>query len=366
MEKAKKEGTAPAVRDGVSPPPAVNPEFLARHGRKKKRLFSADGYVEGILSGNNAILSEAITLIESNLPEHTAIAQEIIAKCLPHSGKSVRIGITGIPGAGKSTFIETFGLHLTRSGKKLAVLAIDPSSQNSGGSILGDKTRMQKLGADSNAFIRPSPSAGTPGGVASRTRESILLCEAAGFDTVIVETVGVGQSETAVRSMVDFFLLLMLAGTGDELQGIKRGIMEMADVVAINKADGDNTAKAELAKHSLQNALNLFPVIRPGWHPRVLACSALEDRGIDDIIGAIGDFVKVTKKNGFFDEQRKAQDVIRMHDTIIEALKNSFYRNEKISEMKGFLEAQIREGKITSFKAASELLDVYFGRQKDC
>lgn len=366
MEKGKKEGTSPAVREGVNPPPAVNPELFTSQGRKKKRLYSSDGYVEGILSGNRTILSEAITLIESNLPEHTAIAREIIGKCLPHSGKSVRIGITGIPGAGKSTFIETFGLHLTQSGKRLAVLAIDPSSQNSGGSILGDKTRMNKLSTDPNAFIRPSPSAGAQGGVAARTSESIMLCEAAGFDTVVIETMGVGQSETAVRSMVDFFLLLMLAGTGDELQGIKRGIMEMADAVAINKADGDNIGKAELAKHSFQNALNLFPVSRPGWHPRVLACSALEDRGIDEIIATIGDFVKATKKNGFFDEQRKEQDVIRMHDAIIEALKNSFYRDERISVMTSLLEDQLREGKITSLKAASKLLDMYSVRRKDC
>ncbi len=362
MEKDKESGTSPGVREGIQHPPAVNPELFASKGRKKKRLFSADRYVEGILSGNRTILSEAITLVESSLPEHEAVALEIIGKCLPHSGRSVRIGITGIPGAGKSTFIETFGLHLTRSGKKLAVLTIDPSSRNSGGSILGDKTRMEKLSTDPNAFIRPSPSAGASGGVAARTGESILLCEAAGFDTIIVETVGVGQSETTVRSMVDFFLLLMLAGTGDELQGIKRGVMEMADAVAVNKADGDNVQKAELAKHSIQNALNLFPVLRPGWNPRALTCSALEDRGMDELIGTIGDFVAVTKKNGYFDEQRKEQDVIRMHETISEALIGSFYRNEKIREMMSRLEDQLRNGETTPFKAAMNLIGVYFDR----
>lgn len=360
MEKGKKAGTSPGVRKGIHPPPAVNPVLI--HGRNRKRLFSAGEYVDGILSGSRIILSEAITLVESSLPGHSVLAREIIDKCLPYSGNSVRIGITGIPGAGKSTFIETFGLHLIQSGKKVAVLAIDPSSRNSGGSILGDKTRMNSLSTDPNAFIRPSPSAGTPGGVAARTRESILLCEAAGFDIVIVETVGVGQSETAVRSMVDFFLLLMLAGTGDELQGIKRGIMEIADAVVINKADGDNVQKAELAKHLFQNALNLFQVVQPGWHPRVLTCSALEDRGIDDIIGTVGDFISLTKKNGFFDEQRKEQAVIRMHDTIIEVLKGSFYCNEKIKEMMSHIEQQLREGETTPFNAAMKLTDVYFGR----
>ncbi len=362
MEKGKKADTSPGVRKGIHPPPAVNPELFSMPGRKKKRLFSAGEYVEAIMSGSRTILSEAITLVESSLPGHSEMAREIIDRCLPHSGNSVRIGITGIPGAGKSTFIETFGLHLTRSGKKLAVLAIDPSSRNSGGSILGDKTRMNKLGTDPNAFIRPSPSAGIPGGVAARTRESILLCEAAGFDTIIVETVGVGQSETAVRSMVDFFLLLMLAGTGDELQGIKRGIMEMADAIAINKADGDNIQRAELAKHLFQNSLDLLPVPLTGWHPRVLTCSALEERGIDDIIVNVEDFVSLTKKNGFFDEQRKQQAVIRMHDTVIEILKGSFYGDERIREMMSRLESQLREGEITPFNAALKLTDVYFGR----
>ncbi len=224
-----------------------------------------------------------LRLIESSLPEHYDKAQTIIEKCLPFSGNSVRIGITGVPGAGKSTFIETFGLHAVNAGKKVAVLAIDPSSEHTKGSILGDKTRMEKLSIHPNAFIRPSPSAGTLGGVARKTRETIILCEAAGFDTILVETVGVGQSETAVHSMVDFFLLLMLAGAGDELQGIKRGIMEMADTIAITKADGNNIISAENAKSAFQNALNLFPVQQSGWKPRVLTCSALQNTGISEI-----------------------------------------------------------------------------------
>ena len=238
-------------------------------------------------------------------------AQSIIEKCLPYSSKSIRIGITGVPGAGKSTFIETFGLHITDEGRKLAVLTIDPSSEQTKGSILGDKTRMEQLSIHPDAFIRPSPAAGTLGGVARKTRETIILCEAAGFDTILVETVGVGQSETAVHSMVDFFLLLMLTGAGDELQGIKRGIMEMADIIAITKADGSNKMVAEGARVSFQNTLHLFPPKPSGWVPQVITCSALTNTGINELWEIIMEYITFTRKSGYFEELRRQQAVVQ-------------------------------------------------------
>lgn len=348
------------VQKGIAQPPSVNPEALKRFKKNRKRKFTTDEYVEGILSGNRTILSQAITLLESSNPNDFDIAQKVIEKCLPHSAKSIRIGITGVPGAGKSTFIETFGKIITRRGRTLAVLAVDPSSELTNGSILGDKTRMEKLCADPNAFIRPSPAAGTLGGVARKTRETIILCEAAGFDTIIVETVGVGQSETAVSSMVDFFLLLMLAGAGDELQGIKRGIMEMADAIAITKADGNNRLIAEGARVQFQTALHLFPPPPSGWMPNVFTCSAVENKGIEDIWKTIGEYVRIIKQSGYFEERRKQQAVIRMHDTIHENLKNSFYNSEEIKTMSLSLEKQLHEGTITSYKAAWNMLNKYF------
>ena len=276
--------------------------------------------------------------------------------------KSIRIGITGVPGAGKSTFIETFGLHITGEGRKLAVLTIDPSSEQTKGSILGDKTRMEQLSIHPNAFIRPSPAAGTLGGVARKTRETIILCEAAGFDTILVETVGVGQSETEVRSMVDFFLLLMLAGAGDELQGIKRGIMEMADMIAITKADGPNKLAADRTRITFQNALQLFSQKLSGWKPPVLTCSALENRGINELWEITGKYFKYTMDSGYFEEQRKQQAIIRMHSTIIEYLNNSFYNHKDVKNFMPRLEQQLNEGTITSYKAALNLLDKYFKR----
>ena len=251
-----------SVNKGIEQPPTVNP-YLKK--RQKKKHYTPDEYVEGILRGDRTILSQAVTLVESSKSDHQHVAQEVIEKCLPHAGNAVRVGITGVPGAGKSTSIDTFGMHLMSQGKKLAVLAIDPSSERSKGSILGDKTRMEQLSIQENAFIRPSPSAGSLGGVARKTRETIILCEAAGFDTIFVETVGVGQSETAVHSMVDFFMLLQVPGTGDELQGIKRGIMELADGIVINKADGTNIEKAQLAQAQYRNALHLFPPTSRPW-----------------------------------------------------------------------------------------------------
>ena len=358
MGEKENKNSALYIKKGIVQPPSVNPD-VAKLGNKKKR-YTVDEYTEGIISGSRTILSQAITLLESSNHKHSETAQDVIEKCLPYSARSVRIGITGVPGAGKSTFIETFGKLATSKGRKLAVLAIDPSSQHSRGSILGDKTRMEKLSTDPNAFIRPSPTSGTLGGVARKTRETIVLCEAAGFDTIIVETVGVGQSETAVSSMVDFFLLLMLAGAGDQLQGIKRGIMEMADTIAITKADRDNKQRADYAKVEYQTALHLFPPKPSGWKPNVLTCSSVENTGIEDIWLTIASYVMLTKQSGYFDERRKQQDVIRMHDTIHENLKDSFYNSDNIKKIITEIEDQLRQGTITSYKAAWILLNKYF------
>ncbi len=347
------------IQNGINHPPSINPDVFTGKGRKKRKRYSVDEFVAGILAGDRTILSQAITLAESSLPEHYDTIQAIIEKCLPYSARSIRIGITGVPGAGKSTFIESFGLYITGKGRKLAVLAIDPSSGQTKGSILGDKTRMEKLSTHPDAFIRSSPSAGTLGGVARKTRETIILCEAAGFDTIIVETVGVGQSETAVHSMVDFFLLLMLTGAGDELQGIKRGIIEMADAIAITKADGQNKLTAEAARVLYQNVLHLFPIPSSGWKPAVLTCSALDNRGISDLWECITDYVSYTTKNGFFGECRKKQEVIRMHDSINDFLSNSFYNNSEVKSLIPKIEKQLYEGKITSYKAALTLIDKY-------
>jgi LAO/AO transport system kinase len=303
--------------------------------------------------------------VESTSPRHFDIAQEIVGRCLPLGGKSVRIGITGIPGVGKSTFIETFGLYAADRGKKLAVLTIDPSSEKTKGSILGDKTRMERLSVHPSAFIRPSPSAGTLGGVARKTRETIILCEAAGFNTILVETVGVGQSETAARTMVDFFLLLMVSGAGDELQGIKRGIMEMADAIAVTKADGDNIIRAENTRNSFQNAINLFPLPPSKWKPLVVTCSAHHDEGIRELWDIIGSYVEFTGKTGYFDELRKQQAIIRMNNSISESLYNSFYNMKEIIRMMPEIEKQLYDGTITSYRAAMILLDKYFEKQRE-
>lgn len=360
MEKKKEFKSALKVQSGIPQPPNVNPVVLTKSGRKRRKNYSAEEYFEGIICGNRTILSQAITLAESSLPEHYELAQAIIEKCLPYGSKSIRIGITGVPGAGKSTFIETFGLHIISGGRKLAVLTIDPSSEHTKGSILGDKTRMGQLSIHPDAFIRPTPASGTLGGVARKTRETIIICEAAGFDTIIVETVGVGQSETAVHSMVDLFLLLMLAGAGDELQGIKRGIMEMADLIAITKADGSNNLAADTARISFENALRLFPAKSSGWKPQVLTCSALRNTGIAELWEIIMEYISFTKKSGYFEELRKQQAVIRMHSTISEYLNNSFYSHEEVRALQPTLEKQLYEGTITSYKAAVSLIEKYF------
>nr|WP_320117159.1 methylmalonyl Co-A mutase-associated GTPase MeaB [uncultured Marinifilum sp.] len=352
------------VNSGISQPPSINPR-IAERLKKKRKQYSVDDFVKGILNGDRGILSQAITLIESSKFEHQKVAQEIIEKCLPYSGKSVRIGITGVPGAGKSTFIEAFGKHVTNQGHKLAVLAIDPSSERSKGSILGDKTRMEELAVDNNAYIRPSPSAGSLGGVARKTRESLILCEAAGFDTILIETVGVGQSETAVHSMVDFFLLLKIAGAGDELQGIKRGIMEMADAISINKADGNNVHKAKLARVQFQNALHLFPQPKSGWSPRVLTCSSLEKTGVDSIWDTIKDYCSHTQQNGYFEQRRSEQAKYWMYETINEQLKDGFYHQKVIKEQIPDFEKKVLNDEMSSFVAAFKLLNAYFGEIKN-
>ena len=339
-------------REGIEQPMQVNPNLV----RRKRRVLSLDDYVEGILKGDRVILSRAITMIESANPDHFEMAQAIIERCLPHSGNSLRVGITGVPGVGKSTFIESFGQMLTGMGHKLAVLAIDPSSERTKGSILGDKTRMEALSVDPNAFIRPSPSGSTLGGVARKTRESIVLCEAAGFDVILVETVGVGQSETVVKSMVDFFLLLMLAGAGDELQGIKRGIMEMADGLIINKADGDNKAKAAGAQAQYRAALKLFPKNENQWTVPVEICSALEGFAIDKVWNMILQYEALTKANGYFEKNRTEQNVNIFYNWINFTLQNDFYNNEaKAQEIERLLPL-IREKRISPYMAASKVI----------
>ncbi len=350
--------TALNVAEGVADQPIVNPYFV----RKKRRSLTTDEYVAGILDGNITTLSQAITLIESNNPDHYAQAQEIIERCLPHSGKSVRIGITGVPGAGKSTFIEAVGNMVTSLHHKLAVLAIDPSSERSGGSILGDKTRMESITANPDVFVRPSPSAGSLGGVARKTRESIILCEAAGFDVIFIETVGVGQSETAVHSMVDMFLMLQISGAGDELQGIKRGIMEMADMMVITKADGENIHKAQLAKAQYQNALHLFPLPESQWRAKVYTCSSVDKTGLEEVWNGIEEYLEHIETNGYFSANRNRQNKYWMYETINETLKNNFYRNPEIEGRIEDVEQRVLEAKLSSFIAAKELLDIYFGK----
>lgn len=358
-----KEYKGLTVNAGIEQPSTINP-YLKRSRYKRQELSVAD-MVEGIVKGNVTILSQAVTLIESVNPSHQQKAQEVIEKCLPYSGNSVRIGISGVPGAGKSTSIDEFGVHvLDRFGGKLAVLAIDPSSERSKGSILGDKTRMEKLALRKESFIRPSPSAGSLGGVARKTRETIILCEAAGYDHIFVETVGVGQSETACHSMVDFFLLIQLAGTGDELQGIKRGIMEIADGIVINKADGSNVDKAQLAATHFRNALHLFPVPDSGIVPEVMCYSGFYELNIDEVLAMVFRYIDKVKESGYFQYRRNEQSKYWMYESINEHLKNSFYYNPTVKNMIGQMENEVLGGQITSFVAAKKLLDSYYATIK--
>jgi LAO/AO transport system kinase len=358
---AKKDKTyrsALQEQEGITPPEILSANSANTIKANRKKQPSAKDLVTGIISRNITALSRAITLVESTNPKHSKKAHDIITGCLPQANKSVRIGITGVPGVGKSTFIEAIGSYLTSIGKKVAVLAVDPSSTLSKGSILGDKTRMEDLVKDKNAFIRPSASGDSLGGVARKTRESIILCEAAGFDTIIIETVGVGQSETAVHSMVDFFLLLKLAGAGDELQGIKRGIIEMADAIVINKADGDNIKAAKLAKVEFNRALHLYPQKESQWSPKVSLCSALNQEGISEVWEMITTYEANTKDNSYFETNRKNQNKFWLLQTIEERLKSNFYNSDKIKVELQIQIELIEAGKTTPFAAAEYLLSL--------
>lgn len=320
-----------------------------------KKEFNINEMTDGILSSNISYVSKAITLVESTKHEHQEQAQQIINAIIKHSGNSFRLGITGVPGVGKSTFIESFGLEVIKRGHKLAVLAIDPSSQLSKGSILGDKTRMEQLSIHPKAFIRPSPSSGSLGGVARKTKESIIICEAAGFDYVFIETVGVGQSETAVHQLTDFFLLLMLAGAGDELQGIKRGIMEMADGMVITKADGLNIDKAKSARAEYARALHLFPPTESNWIPEVLTCSSTENKGITEVYDMIDKYKRHTISNHFFENKRANQTKQWLHQTINDTLIERFYSNPAIKEEILKIEKQLEQNLINPYQAAMDL-----------
>jgi LAO/AO transport system kinase len=359
MAAKDKKSSALSVSEGIEAPDSLNQDAIRRLKNTKKKEHNIALLLKGIREGNISLLSQAITLVESALPKHQEKAQELITACLPHSGTAFRLGITGVPGAGKSTFIEALGQHLIQNGHKLAVLAIDPSSERSKGSIMGDKTRMEELAGKPEAYIRPSPSGGTLGGVARKTRETIILCEAAGFDTIFVETVGVGQSETAVHSMVDFFLLIMLAGAGDELQGIKRGIMEMADAIIINKADGNNLQKARRAQAEFANALHLFPPSASGWTPVVKTCSSLYGSGVDEIWDMLEEYQSYVLKNGYMNTRRQEQSKYWMYETIREGIFAQVFNDPAMKTELEKYEQEISQGRMTSFRAASIILNKY-------
>jgi len=324
-----------------------------------RHRLTLEEYTSGILAGDRLVLSRAITIIESRLTEDKDLAAQILRHILPHTGNSLRIGITGIPGVGKSTFIEAFGKQITSQGKSVAVLAIDPSSKKSGGSILGDKTRMEELSRDPLAFIRPSATGLSLGGVARSTRETMLLCEACGFDVILIETVGVGQSETLVKGMTDFFLLLMLAGAGDELQGIKKGIMEMADLIAINKADGLNKDAAMRAVAEYQQALHLFPKTESGFISKAVPCSAFENTGIAGIWDEMMRFFDITRKNGFFEKNRQLQNLDWMHDYIRQTLEEQFYSSPAVKRKLASLEKAVGDNQEPPLSAARQLIDIF-------
>ena len=357
MNKRKK--SALKVNPGVEKPETVNPALQQKVSRYRKKRTSTQQYFEGIRSGNRTLLSRAITLIESTLTEDKEQAAELIQKCIPFSGNALRIGVTGVPGVGKSTFIENMGLLLVDKGYHVAVLAVDPSSQRSGGSILGDKTRMERLSVHPHAFIRPSASAGTLGGVARKTRETLILCEAAGYDVVFVETVGVGQSETTVAQMVDFFLLLMLAGGGDELQGIKRGIMEMADLIVINKADGNNIKPAERARREFENALHFFPPLESGWHPSVEVASALSGKNLNQIWQKIEDYFHLVKQNGFLEKYRQEQDCQLFTTAVRQSVFDRFLSQPEIKNQMEILRQQIRKRQMSPYEASRKLMEFW-------
>lgn len=358
MAEKNKNTDALQEKAGVSKLPTLNLEMAARLKAIRKKTPTVPELVARILVQDQVALSRAITTIESTALKHQQQAKEIIEKCLPHANNSIRIGITGVPGVGKSTFIESFGRLLISQGKRVAVLTVDPSSSISKGSILGDKTRMEELVKEKDAFIRPSASGDTLGGVARKTRETIILCEAAGFDVILIETVGVGQSETTVHSMADFFLLLKLAGAGDELQGIKRGIMEMADSIVINKADGENLKAAKMAKNEFSRALHLYPPKESGWAPKTLLASALNNDGMNEIWDVVLQYFEIVKSNNYFERKRKDQNKFWLMQTIESRLKSEFYANPSVkTELEIQLKA-IEENRTTPFAAAEKLLSI--------
>lgn len=359
MSQSVKNTSALNEQEGIEHPDALSKTAAQKIKEARRKSFSVDELMEGILNGNVTALSRGITLIESKALKHQEQAKKIIEASLPHANKSIRIGITGVPGVGKSTFIEQYGTLLTSQGYKVAVLAVDPSSSLSKGSILGDKTRMESLVTNANAFIRPSASGDSLGGVARKTREAIILCEAAGYNRIIIETVGVGQSETAVHSMTDFFLLLKLAGAGDELQGIKRGIMEMADAIVINKADGENKNAAKMAKVAFNRALHLYPPKENGWTAKTLTCSAINNEGIVDIATLIHDYIQENTNTGFFEKQRQRQQKFWLLQTIENSLKNQFYENPIIKNSLASQLKKLDNHKTTPFEAAEVLLNLF-------
>lgn len=342
---------------------SLNPNLDDHASSTLERSASADDYVQGIRDGDRVWLSRAITLLESTRPDHRETARTVVERCLPHSGDSIRVAVTGVPGVGKSTLIETMGQRLVADGHRLAVLTVDPTSERSKGSILGDKTRMGSLAATEDAFIRPSPTAGTLGGVAPKTREAILLCEAAGYEIVFVETVGVGQSEVTVHSMVDFFLLLALAGAGDELQGIKRGIVEMADAIAITKADGANRKRAETAQAEYEKALRLLGEMDSGWEPPVLTCSAQTGDGIDELWNVVERYRTFAQETGFFDKQRRRQARHWMIETIEQRLRDDFFSHPEVQASREEVEADVLNGRLSSVAAAEQLLETYWNSE---
>ncbi len=358
MNEEKEHSGALSEKDGVVPPASLSEASASHIKKQRKKAPSTEALIDGIRQSNKTSLSRAITLIESTAPKHRDQARQIIEACLPHANRSIRIGITGVPGVGKSTFIEQFGKLLVQQGHKVAVLAVDPSSTLSKGSILGDKTRMEDLVKEPNAFIRPSASGTSLGGVARKTREAIILCEAAGYNIIIIETVGVGQSETAVHSMTDFFLLLKLAGAGDELQGIKRGIMEMADTIVINKADGENEKAARFAKTEFNRALHLYPVKDSNWTPKAMTCSALNNKGVEELWEVISSYVALTKENGYFDSNRNLQNKYWLLETIKNALEDDFFGNDTIKEALEQQLTAIENNETTPFEAATYLLNL--------
>lgn len=343
-----RKGGKPAAGDGVRKAP-----------RPRAPLPDPAWLIEGVRAGDRMRLARAITLVESKAPAHLEVAREVVSACLPHAGAARRIGISGVPGAGKSTFIEAFGLRVCEGGGKLAVLAVDPSSSRSGGSVLGDKTRMEELARHPNSFIRPSPSAGTLGGVAARTREAMILVEAAGYDTVLVETVGVGQSEIAVRSLVDFYLLLQIAGAGDELQGIKKGVIEIADAIAVNKADGDNVTKARAARAEYGRILHYLAPYTEGWEPKALTCSALTGKGLDRIDKLIGEFLETTRASGVLEKERRRQDVEWFRTLLKERVLGSFFADPDRSARVRELEERVGEGQLPAAAAVEDALAAF-------